>query len=77
MTEIVPMRMHKNSLIQMIRERPDEHNDLIVGFDTAEDAINALMEAPGEWFIGDELVPPNDPRLEMYGKTNQVSRSNS
>ena len=66
MTEIVPMRIHKNFLIQMLRERPDEHNDFITGFDTAEDAISALIEDPGEWIIGGKLVPPDDPRLEVY-----------
>jgi hypothetical protein len=50
------LRIHKNLLIRVLREHPEDVGVVMPDYKTAADAIAALEEHPGTWIVDGVLT---------------------
>lgn len=52
----LPLRMHKNLVIQFLRSHPEDREMVIAGWrGTIQEYIEALESSPGQYFVGGVL----------------------
>lgn len=62
----VPMAIHKGVVIKALQDHPGLAKELYPDTPSAEEAIKALEEHDGEWFVGNTLLASDDPDLPEH-----------